>query len=215
MVNLTYNKIFFDGLHCLKSDLDNIKELILKKEKLFNSKLEKTLFISELAEKIKIEKIVKAENQIKDYGKILMEDYEGIEDLYFWLDNDFNDSENNQPVTKVWIKDEDNLTMLSSYLKEHSCIEDTEIFFNVLTDPDFNKKANWLQTKTLLIYLFQKLKKKSFISKQTSENSFIQDSFLLKGELISNIKQSKNGAKNNKHSKPQSATLIDLFFEQP
>lgn len=213
LVNLTYNKIFFEGLHFLKSDIESIKKIVLENQKLLSNRLEKTLFISDLAEMIKQEKINEAINQKRKYGRVIMQNFESIEALYLWLDNTTIETKTSINNAKVWVTDTETLQRLSEYLKDHSFIDNSDDFYNVIINPKYNSKANWLKSKALLIYLFERLKE-NFVDTETQTNSFIQNGFLCKGEYIENIKQTKNNIKNNKNSKPQNSDLIDKFFDE-
>lgn len=213
LVNLTYNKIFFEGLHFLKSDIESIKKIVLENQKLLSNRLEKTLFISDLAEMIKQEKINEAINQKRKYGRVIMQNFESIEALYLWLDNTTIETKTSINNAKVWVTDTETLQRLSEYLKDHSFIGNSDDFYNVIINPKYNSKANWLKSKALLIYLFERLKE-NFVDTETQTNSFIQNGFLCKGEYIENIKQTKNNIKNNKNSKPQNSDLIDKFFDE-
>ena len=57
LVKHTYDKIFIENLNFFKSDIESIKKLILCNQKLLSNKLDKVLYISDLTEKIKVEKI--------------------------------------------------------------------------------------------------------------------------------------------------------------
>jgi len=212
LVQHTYNKIFFENLHFLKTDLESIKRLILSNQKLLSNKLDKVLFISDLAEKLKSEKIDEALKQRQTYGEVLMSDYKEIETLYNWLEANTNE-EQIEKKSNIWIKDEADLTRLSNYLFENLFIETQTDFYNIISDPTFKQRVNWLKTKTLLIYLFERIKELGYISKEFSENSFIENSFLLNGKMIENVKQSKDGKNKNKNSKPNKHILIDTFFD--
>lgn len=211
LVQHTYNKIFFENLHFLKTDLESIKRLILKNQKLLPNKLDKVLFISDLAEKLKSEKIDEALKQEKIYGEILMNDFKEIKALYNWLEANTNEKQTKK-ISTIWIKEEDYLLKLSNYLFENSFIETQLGFYNIIIDTNASK-INWLKTKTLLIYLFERIKEVGCISNEFSENSFIENSFLLKDKMIENVKQSKDGKNKNKNSKPKNHTLIDAFFD--
>lgn len=212
LVQYTYNKIFFDNLHFLKSDLEIIKNLILSNQKLLSNKLDKVLFISDLAEKLKSEKIDEITKQRQTYyGQVLMNNYKEIEILYNWLEA-FTNEEQIEKSTNIWIKEETDLERLSNYLFENSFIENQTDFYDIIINPNASK-INWLKTKTLLIYLFERTKEQGYITKEFSENSFIENSFLLNGKMIENVKQSKDGKNKNKNSKPNNHILIDTFFD--
>ncbi len=213
LVTLTYNKIFFEGLHFLKSDIESIKNIVLENQKLLSNKLEKTLFISGLAEMINQEKINEAINQKRKYGQVIMQNFESIEALYLWLDNTTNETKTSMNNAEVWVTDTETLQRLSEYLKDHSFIDNSDDFYNVIINPNYNSRANWLKSKALLIYLFERLKE-SFVNTEIQTNSFIEGGFLWKGQYISNIKQTKNNIRNNKNSKPQKSILIDEFFDK-
>lgn len=131
------------------------------------------------------------------------------------LDLKYIDISRNKSIqkSKIWIKDVSLLEELSKYLFEKSFTKDSNSFIDCLNNPDFNKKINWLGTKTLLIYLFKRLREFEFITCDFSYDSFIENSILLKGELIKNIRQSRNNTKDNNTSKPQNSDLLDEFFE--
>ena len=95
---------------------------------------------------------------------------------------------------------------------ENSFIQKQNDFYDIIINPNAFK-INWLKTKTLLIYLFERTKELGYITKEFSENAFIEKSFLLNGKLITNVKQSKDGKNKNKNSKPNNHTLIDAFFD--
>ncbi|MFP9114430.1 hypothetical protein ACLI1A_10845 [Flavobacterium sp. RHBU_3] len=113
----------------------------------------------------------------------------------------------------IWIKDEADLMKLSNYLYTNSFIETEKDFHTIISDPTFKQRVNWLKTKTLLIYLFERIKELEYIPKEFSENSFIENNFLISGKIIENVKQSKDGKKKNKNSKPKNHILIDAFFD--
>lgn len=211
LVQHTYNKIFFENLHFLKTDLERIKRLILSNQKLLSNKLDKVLFISDLAEKFKSEKIDEALKQKQTYGTVLMNDFKEVEALYNWLEANTNDEQIEKPSI-IWIKEDADLIRLSNYLFENSFIENQFDFHNIIIDSN-TPKINWLKTKTLLIYLFERIKEVGYISKEFSENAFIENSFLLNGKIIENVKQSKDGKNKNKNSKPNNHNLIDAFFD--
>lgn len=211
LVQHTYNKIFFENLHFLKTDLESIKRLILSNQKLLSNKLDKVLFISDLAEKLKSEKIDEIAKQRQTYGQVLMNNYKEIEVLYNWLEA-FTNEEQIEKTSIIWIKEEAELIRLSNYLFENSFIENQNNFYDVIINPNASK-INWLKTKTLLIYLFERTKELGYITKEFSENAFIENSFLLNGKMIENVKQSKDGKNKNKNSKPNNHILIDTFFD--
>lgn len=211
LVQHTYNKIFIENLHFLNTDLESIKRLILSNQKLLSNKLDKVLFISDLAEKLKSEKIDEIKKQKQTYGQVLMSNYKEIEILYNWLEV-FTNEEQIEKSTNIWIKEETDLERLSNYLFENSFIENQDDFYDIIINPNASK-INWLKTKTLLIYLFERTKELGYITKEFSENAFIENSFLLNGKMIENVKQSKDGKNKNKNSKPNNHILIDTFFD--
>ena len=211
LVQHTYNKIFIENLHFLNTDLESIKRLILGNQNLLSNKLDKVLFISDLAEKLKSDKIEKMTKQWQTYGEVLMDNYKEIEALYNWLEVFTNEGQI-EKSTIIWIKEESDLKRLSNYLFENSFIQKQNDFYDIIINPNAFK-INWLKTKTLLIYLFERTKELGYITKEFSENAFIEKSFLLNGKLITNVKQSKDGKNKNKNSKPNNHTLIDAFFD--
>lgn len=206
LVQLTYNKIFVENLHILKSDLDSIKKMILDHQKLLSNKLDKVLFISDLAEKIKFEKIDEASRQERTYGKVLMSDYKEIEILYIWLEAGIAEE---QIVEGITI-DEEDLKRLSNYLQTKGFINNATDFTDLMLNRT-KHKVDWLKTKTLLIYLFEELKKEH-LSEGFPVNSFIESNFSMKSAPIENVKQSKDGMNKTKNSKPKHHNLIDDFF---
>jgi len=119
---------------------------------------------------------------------------------------------NSNEIQDVWRIDISILENLSKYLYKTSFIKNQTDFYTIITNPNASK-INWLKTKTLLIYLFERTKELGYISENFSENSFIENSFLLKDKMIVNVKQSKDGKNKNKNSKPKHHNLIDAFFD--
>lgn len=117
-------------------------------------------------------------------------------------------------VTEYWVVEKSILQKLSQYLKSEHKLDNETDFFDCLIDNQFNRKVNWKGDKTLLIYLFEELVRVKFIDRNISINSFVSNSFSLKGNVIENAKQSKNQTKNNKNSKPRNYQIIDEFINK-
>lgn len=212
-VKHTYDQIFIENLHILKADLEGIQSIILKTQRLINNKAEKALFIYELAEKIKIEKLNEGYRQQKEYGQILMVGFESIEALYKWLTT-LNNIETKETIElqNYWLKEESILLELAEYLENEQKIDSKTDFYNSFTDADFKYRVNWKGAKTLLIYLFEELVRLKFIDNNILINSYLKEHYLINGKEIENAKQSKNQTKNNKNSKPRNYTVIDDFL---
>ena len=158
LVQHTYNKIFFENLHFLKTDLESIKRLILSNQKLLSNKLDKVLFISDLAEKLKSEKIDEIAKQRQTYGQVLMNDYKEIETLYNWLEANTIDKKEaflNIPNTSgistyKWIIEEEKLRLFFDKLRGNFISSDTtlETFTIAFSDrplKEVKEKIEWLK----------------------------------------------------------------------
>lgn len=79
-----YQELFFENLNFMIKDAKNTHTFILKhRDNLpYN---EGTLFMYELAEIIKKEKIDEAERQRRELGEVMINDYEKISSLYNWI----------------------------------------------------------------------------------------------------------------------------------
>jgi hypothetical protein len=214
LVKLTYNKIFFDELHILKGNLEEVKSAVLKNKRLLSNKFDELFFITDLAEKIKNEKINECLEQKRKYGEVLMQDFEVIFAIYNWLDTLTSIKKDVVKNTvQFWTKEEPTLEQLSKYLYKNSLILDLNSFCDV-NNPNLKHRIDWRGTQTLLIYLFKELKEKGFIDSNISENSFIESNFTQKGKIIANVRNSKFNIKESKKSKPRNHNIIDSFFEK-
>lgn len=216
LVKHTYDKIFVEGLHFLsRGDVGELKKIILKDWSRLSNKLDKVLFIAELARKIKDEKIDEGLRQKTEYGQVIMNDFEKIKSLYDWLERLADEGEVEKSKKEdAWKAGEDILLELSQYLQKEEAIDEAEAFYECLFSNNYKNRVNWKRDKTLLIYLFEELKDKEFLSRSFSENSFIEGSFLANGKFIENVKQLKNGMKNNKNPKPRNHVIVDVFIEK-
>lgn len=221
LVDITYSKIFLENLHVMKDDLDSIKQIVIRNKELLSTPLERMLFMSDLAHKIKIEKINEAIRQQEKYGLVLMANFDLIKNLYEWLekldnDNDeafeekrFEDdvvkkvavkSEGNSKIGEIsmlWKGENEELDKLTTFLFTNKCIENKESFYEVFTNPHYEQMVNWKQPKTTLIHLISHLAHREFITNPKYVNRFIESNFLLDNKVIKNIKQSKSQSSNS------------------
>jgi len=214
----TYSQIFIDNLHLLSQDLEGIKSLVIRNEGLLKDKVQKVLFIYELADLIKENKIKDALRQQHIYGTVIMSDYYQINSLYDWLVLKTDSDRGNKKVaSNIWIKDHAFLEELVDLLLKENLIDTSqrEEFIALFLQKDGNgNKVNWLGKITLLIYLIDSLRQENVIDGNLSINNFIELNFLNNGNLIQNIKQAKSNIKNNKQGKPQNSSFVDLFISQ-
>lgn len=207
LVQHTYNKIFFEKLHFLKTDLESIKKLILSNQKLLSSKIDRVLFISDLAEKLKSEKIDEAIKQRQTYGEVLMYDYKEIETLYNWLEANTNDKkeaflnllDTSCISTYKWEIEEEKLRLLFDKLRGNFISSDTslEIFtfaFSGRPLKDVREKIEWLKygknksvNKKSITDFLEILSSKEIISKphHIKKNNEV--------EILNNLFSSKEG----------------------
>ena len=81
----TYGEIFHENSpNYFSNDLGYLKRLILRNRDIL-SENDRLLFMYELADIIKREKINEARNQKMKYKQILMANYDGIQSLYDWI----------------------------------------------------------------------------------------------------------------------------------
>lgn len=235
LVDITYSKIFLENLHILKGDLEKLKHLIIQNREILTTQLDKVVFISDLADKIKMEKINTAIRQQEKYGLVLMDNFDEIKSLYDWLEklsnNDgevdteksiedniikkdivVNDGNSKiREISMLWTGKDVELDKLSTFLFTNKCIEDKESFSEVLLNSDYRQKVDWRQPKATLIHLISHLAHRELITNPKYVNRFIESNFLLNGEVIKNVKQSKNQLNNSSFLAKEINELLQSF----
>lgn len=81
----TYNQIFIEDYHLFAKDIDSLQKLIYGRLNMLKQDLDRVLFLEELADIIKTEKIDKAMRQKSQYKRVIMANYDEIQALYDWI----------------------------------------------------------------------------------------------------------------------------------
>jgi hypothetical protein len=208
----TYNKIFIENLHILTKDFASTKALIIRNQNLLSDKLQKLLFLIELADLIKVNKIDVIKAQVEKYGTVIMANYEEIKELFDWVEEQSEIDTSKKEIKKWWLGEQSSLENLADFLVQEKLINtpQREHFINLFLG-NGGERINWMGNKTLLIYLIEQLKAQQVIDSNTP-NIFIEHNFSANAKMIENIKQTKSNIKNNKLGKPQQSEVIDAFI---
>ena len=154
LANITYDNIFNNNSHYFNPNIENIKEYILNNQKMLTNQLDKFLFISELKEKLGVDKIELIIEQEKKYGQILVANYKEIYELYLWfvdlVEKHYEQDIKEDINTYKWEVDEEKIRLLfekliGNFISPETGLKTFKFLFSGKSLYEAENKIDWLK----------------------------------------------------------------------